>query len=69
MTKSYRECAIDHLKANNLCKGYIDYIVDEMEKLDKIEQIVNEKTTTSDGQFFVGDWKIDKIKRVLESED
>ena len=40
-----------------------------MKKLDKIEQIVNEKTTTSDGQFFVGDWKIDKIKRVLESEE
>ena len=42
--------------------------VEALEKLQKIEQIINEKTATSDGQFFVGDWKIDKIKKVLESE-
>lgn len=25
MDKTFRECAIEHLKQGNLCKGYIDY--------------------------------------------
>lgn len=41
MSKTYRECAIEHLKQGNLCKGYIDYILGEIEKIEKIEQIVN----------------------------
>ena len=40
--RNYRECAIEHLKQGNLCKGYIDYVLDEMEKLEKIRQIVND---------------------------
>lgn len=65
MSKTYRECAIEHLKQRNLCKGYIDYIVGEVEKLEKIEQIVNEvridKTITKALAF-------NKIKEVLEKE-
>lgn len=37
---TYREYAIEYLKQGNLCKGYIDYILDEMDKLEQIEQIV-----------------------------
>ena len=39
---TYRECAIEHLKTHLGCVGYRDYLIAELEKLDKIEQIVNE---------------------------
>ena len=45
MSKTYREYAIEHLKQGNLCKGYVDYILGEMAKLEKIEQIVDAYTT------------------------
>lgn len=41
MDKTYREYAIEHLKQGNLCKGYIDYILGEMAKLEQVEGIVN----------------------------
>ena len=40
MDKTYREYAIEHLKQGNLCKGYTDYILGEMAKLEQIERIV-----------------------------
>lgn len=67
MSKTYRECAIEHLKQGNLCKGYIDYIVDEVEKIEKIEQIINCWEGTN--VLPENDWKyISEIKKVLEQE-
>lgn len=40
MDKTYREYAIEGLKQSDLCKGYIDYILDELAKLEQVEQIV-----------------------------
>ena len=37
----YRQNAINHLKTHLGCVGYRDYLVSELEKLDKIEQILN----------------------------
>lgn len=45
MSKTYREYAIEYLKQGNLCKGYVDYILGEMAKLEKIERIVGAYTT------------------------
>ena len=41
MKKTFRQCAIDYIQNRHLCKGYVDYIVSQLDKLDKIEQIVN----------------------------
>ena len=51
MGKTYRECAIEHLKQGNLCKGYVDYIVGEVEKLQKIEQIVSDWNNDASRSF------------------
>lgn len=51
MDKTYRECAIEHLKQGNLCKGYVDYILDEMAKLENIEQIVNKWNNDASNSF------------------
>lgn len=40
MNKTYRECAIDYIKNRHLFKQYVDYIVAQLNKLDKIEQII-----------------------------
>ena len=63
MDKTYREYAVEHLKQGNLCKSYVDYIVGEMEKLEKIKQIVNEVQLYEDCYR-----AIYKIKEVLEQE-
>lgn len=41
MKKTFRQCAIDYIQNRHLCKGYVDYIVVQLEKLEKIEQIVD----------------------------
>lgn len=64
MSKTYRECAIEHLKQGNLCKGYVDYIIGEVEKLEKIEQIMNEYRNGNDMEY---DY-LAKIREVLEKE-
>lgn len=61
---TYRECAIEHLKQGNLCKGYIDYFLSEMEKLEKIEQIVDKWNNDASHSFS----DMCKIKGVLEQE-
>ena len=61
MSKKYRECAIEHLKQGNLCKGYVDYIVGEVKKLEKIEQIINEYNNGDDMEYEY----LDKIRGVL----
>lgn len=61
MSKTYRQCAIEHLKEGNLCKGYIDYILGEMDKLEQIEQIIDDCDLEA--------WEVlEKIKEVLENE-
>lgn len=64
MSKTYRECAIEHLKQGNLCKGYIDYILGEIDKLEKIKQIINEYNNGDDMEYEY----LDKIRGVLEQE-
>ncbi len=64
MSKTYRECAIEHLKQGNLCKGYVDYIVGEVEKLEKIEQIINEYNNGDDMEYEY----LARIREVLEQE-
>ena len=60
--RNYRECAIEHLKQGNLCKGYIDYILGEMDKLEKIEQIVS----NYDGSQASMIKQFSEIQKVLE---
>lgn len=38
----YRQNAINHLKTHLGCVGYRDYLVTELEKLEKIEKIITE---------------------------
>lgn len=68
MSKTYRECAIEHLKQYNLCKGYIDYILGEIDKLEKIEQVIKEwndnwQESQRDLWMYLAD-----IKEILEKE-
>lgn len=42
MEKTFRQFAIDYIKNRRLCKGYVDYIVSSLNKLEQIEQIINE---------------------------
>lgn len=58
----YRQNAINHLKTHLGCVGYRDYLVTELEKLEKIEQIVNEEMQIMESDVL---WK---IKEVLEQE-
>lgn len=37
----YRQNTIKHLKTHLGCVGYRDYLIAELDKLDKIEEIVN----------------------------
>lgn len=57
----YRQNAINHLKTHLGCVGYRDYLVTELEKMDKIEQIVDDCDLEA--------WEVlEKIKEVLEQE-
>ena len=63
--RNYRECAIEHLKKGNLCKGYIDYILGEMDKLEKIKQIIDSR----DGFYLYDNLPpFQQIKEILEKE-
>lgn len=62
MDKTYREYAIEHLKQGNLCKGYVDYIVGEVEKLEKIEQIYRQWSEIGDNADC---WAFKEIREVL----
>lgn len=62
--KTYREYAIEHLKQGNLCKGYVDYILDEMTKLEQIEQIIADY----DGSTVSMIKQFSEIQKVLEQE-
>ena len=59
MLKTYRENVIDYIQNRHLCRGYVDHIVTELEKLDKIEQIIDD--------YDLEAWEIlEMIKEVLE---
>ena len=62
MEKTYEENVLDYIQNRRLCKGYVDYIVAQLNKLDKIEQIVNEEMRIMESDLL---WK---IKEVLEQE-
>lgn len=64
MKKTFRQCAIDYIQNRHLCKGYVDYIVSQLAKLEKIEQIVN-KSYTEDEFYYV----VQDIKEVLEQDN
>ena len=36
----YRELAIKALEESDLCKGYRDYLLNELQKIEKIEKIL-----------------------------
>ena len=59
---TYREACIDYVKKTMRCVNYRDYVVSELEKLGKIEQIVNEEMQVIESDLL---WK---IKEVLEQE-
>lgn len=57
----YRQNAIKHLKTHLGCVGYRDYLIAELDKLDKIEQIIDDCDLEA--------WEVLKmIKEVLEQE-
>lgn len=43
MKKTFRQCAIDYIQNRHLCKGYVDYIVEQLNKMERIEEIVNQE--------------------------
>ena len=55
----YRQNAINHLKTHLGCVGYRDYLIAELEKLQKIEEIINTSNEDSDICLI-------QIKEVLE---
>lgn len=60
-TKTYREWAIDYIKNRHLCKGYVDYIVSQLQKLEQIEQII-ERT---EGTLGLDNYTVQQIREVL----
>ena len=70
----YRQNAINHLKTHLGCVGYRDYLIAELEKLEKIEQIIAKYQDTLDN-FYGGKPRdllesdvLRDIKEVLEKE-
>ena len=47
----YRQNAINHLKTHLGCVGYRDYLIAELEKLEKMEQIVNDWNNDASHSF------------------
>ena len=68
----YKQNAINHLKTHLDCVGYRDYLVAELEKLDKIEQIMNASSYTENGKEYSycydNDTRVKHIREVLENE-
>ena len=65
MNKTFRQCAIDYIKNRRLCKGYVDYIVAQLNKLEQIEQIIDSR----DGFYLYDNLPpFQQIKKVLEQE-
>lgn len=62
---TYREACIDYVKKTMRCVGYRDYVVAELEKIEKIEQIFNEWTKCGDN---ADAWAYKQIREVLKNE-
>ena len=48
---TYHKACIDYVKKTMRCVGYRDYVVAELEKLEKIEQIINEWNNDASHSF------------------
>lgn len=59
---TYRDTCIDYVKKTMRCVGYRDYVVAELDKLEKIEQLVN----NYDGSMFSMVKQFSEIQKVLE---
>ena len=65
MKKTFRQCAIDYIQNRHLCKGFVDYIVAQLNKLDKIEKIVNEWNNDASNSFR----DMCKINEIIKKEE
>lgn len=62
---TYREACIDYVKKTMRCVGYRDYVVAELEKIEKIEQIIESR----DGFYLYDNLPpFQQIKEVIENE-
>lgn len=62
---TYREACIDYVKKTMPCAGYRDYVVAELQKLKRIEQIIKSR----DGFYLYDNLPpFQQIKEVLENE-
>ena len=58
---TYRDTCIDYVKKTMPCIGYRNYVVAELQKLEQIEQIIDDCDLEA--------WEVlEKIKEVLENE-
>lgn len=64
MNKTFRQCAIDYIKNRHLCKGYVDYIVAQLNKLDMIERIIADYDGSTPSMIK----QFGEIQKVLEQE-
>lgn len=67
----YRKNAINHLKTHLGCVGYRDYLIAELEKLEKIKQILQTRSFTDDSGnacYLDDSERVKQIGEVLESE-
>ncbi len=69
MKKTFRQYAIDYIQNRHLCKGYVDYIVAQLNKLEQIESIVDAYVTDNpkEPMYDTEDY-MNSIKEVLEQE-
>ena len=57
----YRKACVDYVKKTMRCVGYRDYLATELDKLDKIEQIIDD--------YDLEAWEIlEMIKEVLKND-
>lgn len=62
---TYREACIDYVKETMRCISYSDYVVAELQKLEQIEQIIEDHDNDSMPEDY---WYIDKIREVFNNE-
>lgn len=65
MEKTFRQCAIDYIKNRHFCKGYVDYIVAQLNKLDKIEQIIADYDGSAPSMIK----QFSELQRILEQDN
>ena len=60
----YRQNAINHLKTHLGCVGYRDYLIAELKKLERIEQITD--GITEESNPMVIKWNIKEVLDIIE---